>query len=348
MTSNWATYILNDIFPATSGLTLGTGADDALYLQVQMPLSVTCNINFTKPSIFLTQGIIPTNDFQTYDQVDAVINSPRTGDIRMSLNGFYPYGWVPLNDGTIGNTGSNPSILGNISAWPLFKLIWSNFSNYSNSTTNLLAQLYDSSGTPVAYGVSAIADWNANRGIALTRTMGKVILGSVPFPALLPTYKTSITVSSNVVTTGATAVNFFNGMPVYFIGTTTLSTKLIYYVSSFNGVNNFFVSTSFANALAGVVVTVASDSGTIVSALAGASEGEYAHTQLVAELATHTHTASGTVALGISGSSVSGPGTFSPVTAGPTTVAVTVNNTGSSTPFNITQPGTFYNMFMKL
>ena len=341
LTSGWASYSFKNIFPSTAGLTLGNGADDALYLQVQMPLNTTCNINFTKPSIYLTQNVIPANDFQTYDQVDTIINSPRTGDIRTSLNRFYPYGWVAMNDGTIGNINSNATAYEGQDAFPLFNLLWSLFSNYNNTTTNLLAQMYNSSGSAIAYGASAIADWTANNTIALTKMMGKVMLGSSPL--LLNTYSTTFTSTSNVIT-AANTVGFFNGMPVNFTGTSVLSTKLIYYVASFNGTTQFRLASTFANAMAGTTLTFANDSGTVSSTLQGSVEGEYAHTQLTAEVGSHTHT--GTVAiqsaLGATGSSVSWmlPGSTTPLSINA--------NSPAGTPFNVTQPGTFYNMFIKL
>lgn len=101
LTTAWQKYEFTSVFPSTAGLTLGSGQDDSLYLLVQMPLNQNCSINFCKPSIYLSQTV-PSNNFQTYDQIDMVINSPRTGDLRTSVNSFYPYGWVPMNDGVIG------------------------------------------------------------------------------------------------------------------------------------------------------------------------------------------------------------------------------------------------------
>lgn len=344
LTTAWQKYEFTSVFPSTAGLTLGAGGDDALYLLVQMPLNQNCSVNFCKPSIYLSQTV-PTNNFQTYDQIDAVINSPRTGDLRTGLSAFYPFGWVPMMDGTIGNASSNATARANLDTWPLFNLMWGMFAVYSNGTSNTVAQLYNSSGTPVTYGASAIADFNANNQLALTKMLGKVLLGTVPFSALPSSYTTTVTVSSNIVST-AVNVNFFNGMPVRFSGTTSLATNQVYYVSGFNGTSSFFVSTSFANAMAGTVVTVASDSGTVVAANAGTFEGEYAHTQLAKEVAAHTHTAS--VALGQVASTLNGVGGVNPiVTTGPTSVTVNAN-TPAGTAFNVTQPGTFYNIFIKL
>lgn len=359
--ANWTKFtIAGQTFAGTVGLTLGSGADDAYYLQIEMPTgSVTgiCNLNFTLPSIYLSSTLndIPTNSFSTYDQIDTIINSSRTGDVRTSLNQFYPYGWVPMNNGTIGNASSNATSRANVDTWPLFDLLWTQFAPYNSSTTNLLAQMVSSGGSNVAYGASAIADFNANKALTLTQTMGKVILGTVPSSIILQTaYYSSMTVSNsagNLLITGINNTGFFNGMPIYFlVGSggilpTGLSLNTIYYVSGFSsGPSTFFVSTTFANALAGTVIAY-TDSGTptysVISALPGSFEGEYAHTQLTAELAQHLHsvdsfTMTGTTLSPGASNATTGPGTFN------------TNNTGSSTPFNVTQPGVFFNLFMKL
>ncbi len=355
---SWTKYEFTTIFPDTAGLTLGNGADDAWYIQVQMPLNLSCDINFTRPSLYLSQQV-PTNSFLTYDQIDSVINTPRTGDIRTSLNSFYPYGWVPMNNGTIGNATSNATSRANQDTFQLYSLIWGSFNKYNNTTTNLIAQMKNSAGTNVAYGASPIADFNANNAITLTQLMGKVILGTVPTPAYLPNYGTTFTASNgggNLLITTASNMSFFNGMPVYVqlnSGGSVLPTGItatnIYYVANFNGTTGFNLSTTFANAMAGTVIAYTnSGSGDlgIVGAPFGSFEGEYAHTQLLAELAAHHHGGFGGANfwtdLAAGGVHFTNAGVFNINIAGVTA------DTGSSTPLNVTQPGAFMNMFMKL
>lgn len=366
LNTTWSTYTFSGIFPATAGLNLSKGADDGLYLQVQMPLNVDCTINFTKPSIYLNTTVIPNNDFQTYDQVDAIINSPRTGDIRTSLNQHYFYGWVPMNNGTIGNGSSNATARHNADTWKLFNLIWTLFSAYNSGTTNPLAQMYSSAGSAVAYGASAISDFNANKAIALTQTMGKTLLGTVPTGLQVPpigsgillnTYQTIFAAANsagNLQITAITAVNFFNGMPIYFFnnaGSTlpdSIALNTVYYVANFNGTTTFNVATTFANAIAGTVIAYISTSGSgapFVSTLTGTLTGEYGHTQSINELVSHSH-------LPLSPNS-SFLGNASPGTAalaagtGVGTVATTAT-TGGGAAFNVTQPGYFMNLYIKL
>ena len=66
----WTKYEFTKTFPNTGGITLSQVGNDALYLQIQMPLNINSSINFTKPSIYLTDTA-PTNSFQTYDQIES-------------------------------------------------------------------------------------------------------------------------------------------------------------------------------------------------------------------------------------------------------------------------------------
>jgi hypothetical protein len=356
LTNDWQNYIVTFTMPSAQGLTLGNGGDDALYLQIGFPVATIFDINIAKPAVYLALTP-PTNSWQTYDQVNAITSSPRTGDIRTSLNSFYPYGWVALNNGTIGDAASNATGRANIDTWPLFNLIWSAFNAYTSGTTNLLAQMANRSGTNIAYGASAYGDFTANNSIALTQTMGQVILGTVPVPALTNVFSTTIIVSNvggSIGITTSNNVKFFNGMPIYFsAGTggvlpTGLLANTIYYVSVFNGTNFFGVSTTFINAISGIGI-VWTNNGTspisVTGPLTGTFEGEYAHTQLEPEIGLHNHHSPITVPGGV----VAQAGTGFCSTAGlGNPLHITIPTDGSSVPFNVTQPGVFMNMYMKL
>lgn len=367
-TNSWTKYtITGATFAATTGLTLSASDDDAYYLQIALPTgssSGICDINFTLPSIYLSPTLndIPTNSFSTYDQIDTVINSPRTGDIRTSLNSFYYFGWVPMNDGTIGNASSNATARANQDTWPLYNLLWNLFSNYNNSTTNLLAQMVNSSAANVTYGASAIADFNANHAITLTQTIGKVILGTVPYPVLPALYggngTGTFTASSSggnlLVTT--TTNSYFNGMPIYFTNSggalpTGLTSTTIYYVSGLSS-TTFFVSTTFANAISGTVITYTdAGSGTnqVHGALTGTFEGEYTHTQILSEMINHKHNPLSPMSTFVGqGSGANLQGSSAGFGAQGTTDFVTGYPGSGQTAFNVTQPGNFMNLFIKL
>lgn len=370
LNSSWTKYEFSTVFPSTSGLTLGNGGDDALYLLVQMPLNISCDINFTRPSIYLSDDP-PTNSFLTYDQVDSVISTARTGDIRTSINSFYPYGWVPMSDGTIGNPSSNANTRANSDTWQLFNLIWSIANPYdSGANSNPIAQMFTNLSVATNYGASAIADFNANKQLALTKSMGRVMLGSAPASILSITFKTTFTASSSSGLLVTTANNFyiFVGMPVYVTNVGgglpgNLVTNAIYYVTNIVSTNIFHLATSYANAIAGTAIafsTSGTGTQTITSMYEGSVIGEYAHTQLPGEIGSHTHSlssASGTITfLSNSTGFGGGPGLVggSGGTINNPSPTVTLNgftttaNTPNSSPMNVVQPGVFYNIFMKL
>ncbi len=249
-------------------------------------------------------------------------------------------------------------------AWPLYNMLWTAFSNIVTNAAELV-QIYTSAGAPTTYGASASADWAAFKQISLTEMTGRVILGTVPLAALTPKYTTTFTATSStgLLITTANAVNVFRGMPVTFSNSggtlpTGLVANTVYFVTadaSFSA-TTFHVSTTFANAMAGTAVAytnAGSGTNTVIMSLAGEITGEYAHSQLATEVGAHSHsastdvvgfnTASGSLTNVIVGSG-GGSGGRNPYSL-QTTIS---NNTPAGTAFNIVQPSTFYNIFMKL
>ena len=232
-TGSWTKWSLENLtFPQTSGVIIGSGGtggnDDAYYLQIAMPTGTDAgspnaitNLSFCLPSIYLNNALenIPTNSFETYDQIDAVIAAPRTGDVKISMNNAYPLGWVPLSGGTLANVGTitAPNVstvpigIGityqGTDAWGLYSMLWNAFSAYNSGATNILAQMYSSTGAAVAYGSNAWTDWNALKQIALTSTMGKVLLGTVPVPAMPLLYNATVTGAQLTTATTVTSSN---------------------------------------------------------------------------------------------------------------------------------------------
>lgn len=354
--NSWQSYPINIPMPSAANLTLGPGGDDALYLQIGFPTADVCNINIAKPSLYLSETI-PDDDFDTYDEVNAIISSPRTGDLRTSVNTFSPFGWVPMNDGTIGTVASAATCRANADTWPLFNLLWTLSKPYdSGSTFNPICQLYTSGGGAANFGSTAIGDFSGNNALALTRMFGKVLLGTAPSSSLLIAQKTTFTASNsggNLLVTTANTVNYFNGMPIVFTNTGgglpgNLVANAVYYVATFNGTNTFGVATTFANALASVFVPFSSagtGTNTVASAVTGSSEGEYGHVQLLSEIIDHTHTsAAGQEFIGGGASGIYGAGGLGSIQ--PNTGGIT--NYPGQTAFNVTQPGTFYNIYIKL
>ena len=164
VSGTWKKYNYQFTIPAIGGaVVLGTCGDDAIFLEVNLPLNSTCNINIAKPSLYLGSFNTATvADFQTYDQIDSIISSPRTGDTRLSYNTFSPFGWVPANDGSIGSVASLATTRANIDTFQLFSLLWNNVSNtYAPVSTGR--------------GASAVADFSANKTLTIPRTLGRAI-----------------------------------------------------------------------------------------------------------------------------------------------------------------------------
>lgn len=227
LTNAWQVFTFSSVLlPSPTGAnTIGSCGNDGLFLQVGLPLGVTTNIDFVKPAIYLGP-VVPMIDFHSYDQTDSIINSPRTGDTRTSLNDFEPYGWVNMNDGTIGSDSSNASARKNIDTFPLFDLIWRSFNTPLSSQS--FAPMFTSGGVPIAYGASSIADFTANNAISLTRNLGRVMAGALPIQTTLA-FTTPI---ANTLTVSSVAVFRANGVPVTVSSSTVpqLVNSVTYYV----------------------------------------------------------------------------------------------------------------------
>lgn len=164
LTSSWNKFQLQLAVPSVTTKNIGTCNNDCLYLQIAIPSNAAIDFDFILPSVYFGTNA-SSLDFHTVDQVDAIVNTPRTGDIRMSLNNF-DRGWVVMNDGTIGNVGSGAGYPRG-DCFQLFDLIWTTFQ--ANQT---LAPM-----VPPGYGASSYADFNAGKQLTLTAQAGRVIAG---------------------------------------------------------------------------------------------------------------------------------------------------------------------------
>ena len=333
LNGSWTKYTFPFNFPNIVAGNISATADDGWYLQFVLPNTAT-HIQLAKPSVFLS-ATVPTNDFATYDQIDSVINSPRTGDIRTSLNAFAPFGWVAANEKTIGSSGSAANTADNLT-WQLYNLLWNNV----NDTF-----------APVATGrgASAFDDFTANKAMTLPLMLGRALLGLPPATTFTYANGTGIfTVTSNAL--------FDVGSPVYLTNTgghipTGFSLNTIYYAIPIAGsTTTLKLAQSYALAIAGTAFVPVSDNGTGTNslnwALAGAF-GEKQHKQLTGEVGSHTHPLT-------NGASVwsTGGGGFDFLDSSVNTIIATsiaVNQADNAVaPFNIVQPSVYLNVFFKL
>ncbi len=260
--STWAKAPFTVATPSCLGANLSPAGDDGLYLLICMPVGLAgeCNVNFTLPSIYMGTDIA-TNDFTTYDQTDAIINSPRTGDYRTSLNSFAPFGWVPANDGSIGQNNSTATTRANVDTWPLYNLIW-------NSVSRLWAPLSTTSGG------SAYLDFTNGITLSLTKNLGRVLQG-LDAIFITPTAFTATVTPANFIVTGSptSTVNVTNtftaGTPfqVTVSGGGVLPTVTANPVGT--GAPTFVASTTYYVSSAGLTGSTIQVASTLADAIAG-------------------------------------------------------------------------------
>lgn len=224
--ASWTKATLTDTFPTLNAAdVISPTEDDAFYVQLSIPVNQAYEFNIAVPSLYLGDTAA-TNDFQSYDKIDSITNSPRTGDFRHTLNRFQ-LGWVPANDGTIGQQGSVATTRANTDTWPLYKLIWE---NTSRTWTPLSA----------ATAGTAYADFIAGTKISLTKNLGRVLQGLDPifvtpstFTATLAPVNFTVTATPGVNLTLASPITFTAGTPIRVSSTGTLPAG---YVSPYTSV----------------------------------------------------------------------------------------------------------------
>lgn len=332
LTSSWNKYQTNLPIPSAQTVAESKSGDGGLYLQIGLP-SGEFNIGLALPSFYLSETA-PTNSFQTNDQVNAIISSPRTGDVRTSLNSFSPYGWVPANDGTIGNTDSAATTRHNVDTWQLYNLIYT-------QVDNGFAPVSGGRTSPGNTTAAALVDFIANKPMALTKVLGRVLIGA-------PTSSTvTYNHTSNLFTVADTTL-YYQGSPVILTSSSggTINAAFtfgtVYFVVPVS-VTTFKLANTYALAIAGTAITPAGTNDSTptvtISFAFGSYFGEYQHVQLETELALHHHNYILQSA---------GAGSGAPTGNGTPAPAASTTDTGSSAPFNIVQPSTYMNVFIKL
>lgn len=371
LTNTWKRYVIPATLPSAQGLTLGAGGDDALYLQINLPVTSnsSCNINIAKPAVYLSANV-PTNDFQTYDDVNSVINSPRTGDIKQTFNAYVNNpsafsGFVLMNDGVISLPSTLslpitlpsgiPSARANSDTFPLFNLLWNTF---DKNGWQSLVPMYSSAGSPVAYGSSAITDFSAGNQLMLPTILGKVLAGADYIGTFAETYTTNFASNNNLTVTSGFDLGtggIFTGAAVFLTTTTSFSNPLvantIYYAIQ-TGSTTFELATSYANAIAGTAITLTSNGTgqTVHRYVLGGFTGEEQSSALLAHSHTLSNAGHAIDPIG-SGGAVFGFATISTgdgVTVHNSPLGGSTDSSGSGTSFPIMQPTTYTNFYIKL
>lgn len=97
-------------------------------------------------------------------------NSIPTGFGMDYFGSSAPTGWVFAGNGTIGNAASFATIRANTDTFNLFKLLW-------ESLDTSVRVLWNSAGSLVVAGASALADWNGNKRLFIPDKRGRVSVG---------------------------------------------------------------------------------------------------------------------------------------------------------------------------
>lgn len=331
LTTSWVCYVGSVTLPSVVGKVLGAGGDDATYLQICFPLTTT-RLFFTKPKFYLGNIGGPFPELQSYDYVDRIINSPRTGDVRISQNAHNGFGWVSANNGSIGSAGSSASTRANIDTWPLYALLY----------TTILDHWAPVAGRTGATISTAITDFAAGRALILTRALGYVIAGLNGSAIPSQSFTTNLA-GSNTKFIVTSSTQFIRGTPVQLTTGGSLPTgfsiNAIYFSIPFDA-TNIQLTATIEDAIAGtnILPFSADGTGTIQTAL-GAYYGESLHALTGAENGPHTHNIQ-----------VSGNGGLAVISknGGAGVVNFPTESSGSGTGHNTIQPTVHMNIFYKL
>lgn len=174
LTTSWVQYRITITIPSVAAKTLGAAGsqtdDDALYIQLGMPLDQTSEIWFIKPKLYLGT-IINDKEFDEYDEIYSITTTARTGDIRVSLTPNPPRGWVAMNDTSIGNVGSGATGRANKDTFQLYSTIYT-------SVIDAWAPVSggrSGGGTTMA---NAITDFLALKTLTLPKSLGRALAGA--------------------------------------------------------------------------------------------------------------------------------------------------------------------------
>lgn len=175
LTPTWVKYTVTITVPTTSGKTIGNCFNDYLVAAIRAPLGQLFNIDIT--NVMLINGAVTSDyPYNTQDQTSAILYAPRTGDVKLAFDqsitvasNLAAFGWLMMNDGTIGSPTSAATSRANIDTFPLYNYLWTNVSQPSANTY-----------CPVVGGIggSAAADFTANKPLTLSLALGRALAGA--------------------------------------------------------------------------------------------------------------------------------------------------------------------------
>lgn len=279
---------------------------------------------------------IISNGTDWYIYSENISSAYQTGDIKQSIISTTPPGWLPLDDGTIGD-GTSGANYANTNTRSLFITIWDDISA-------AYCPIYTSAGVITTRGATALDDFNAHKRLKLPRGPGHV-LGIAGGPGS-QSFEFTADESTDLLT--VPNVEFLHtGDEVAFATTNALPSPLMtstpYYVIQISS-TTIKVASSLNNAHAGTAIDITTNGTgiqTIFSTLTTRTNGQYVGQEkevlLTSEMPSHVHSITGIAELGSGGA-----GANIPDGAGNT------GATGGNQPHTIMQPTVFFWTFIKL
>ncbi len=157
------TYSSGDV---TSGVSVRLVATAGVFERFLQRLASTYTAIFDFGALTANRAIsFPDSSGTVMMQGDATYGFT-TGDVKATYKASADTGWVMSNDGSIGNASSGATTRANADTEALFTLLY-------NNITALVVQ--DSSGSTVSRGVSAAADFAANRRLVIPKALGRAM-----------------------------------------------------------------------------------------------------------------------------------------------------------------------------
>ena len=181
----------------------------------------------------------------------AALGVSTTGDLKLTLKSTEA-GWVPMNDGTIGNSSSLATTRANADVQELYVLIWGQVDNTYAPVTG-------------GRGGTAIGDFNAGKPMALPKALGRALVAAGTGSGLSSrTLGSTFGEESHVLTTPEIPAHSHSNTLNDPGHTHTVNIKLSNYPAQPGGDNsagNGFGNVTSGSSVTGITITNASAGG---------------------------------------------------------------------------------------
>lgn len=153
-------------FPAVAGELIRAADFNATITDIAAALTncVTKDNQSTVPTLTLggltVTGTTALGATATVDGLQILTRRYTTGEVILSISSTAPTGTLAMNGQTIGSAASGAVARANADTQPLFELLW-------NAADNTLLPIQDATGAATTRGLTAAADFAANKRLPL-------------------------------------------------------------------------------------------------------------------------------------------------------------------------------------